>query len=61
VQRPLDRRAGGDVDHSAVAHQGGIERHCDVARRGELAEPSGKNRIASGERLGERCDSKTRF
>ena len=61
MQRPLDGRAGGDADHRAVAHQGGIERDRDIAGRRELAEMRGERRIAVGQRGGERADREPRL
>ena len=38
MDRPLDRGAGRDVDHDAVAHEGGVERDRRIVGRDHLAE-----------------------
>ncbi len=50
-----------DADDRAVAHQRGIERHGDVARRRELAEFRRERRIVVGKRRGKRTDRKPGF
>ena len=38
VDRPRQRRAGRDMDHGAITHEGGVERDRDVVGRHDLAE-----------------------
>ena len=60
VQRASRRCAGGDADHRAVGHEGGVELVDGVvARRRDRAE-LGEQRMAGGERLGERRRSRRR-
>ena len=51
MDRPRERRAGRDVDHGAVAHEGGVERDRDVVGRHHLAEMRSDQRIAGRQRL----------
>ena len=46
MDRPLDRGAGRDMDHDAVAHEGGVERDRRIVGLDHLADPVDQ-RIAS--------------
>ena len=59
MQRPLDRRAGGDADHSAIAHQSRVQGHCDVVSWRQLAKLRGKRTIPVGQRLCQRRDGQS--
>ncbi len=60
MDRPLDRRALGDVDQRAIAHQRGVERdHALLLGGHDLAEISGGERIARGQRLGHGPDGQS--
>ena len=52
----VERRAGRDLDHGAVAHEGGVERDRDIVGRHDLAEMRRRPPVAGGQRLRQRAD-----
>ena len=61
VQRPRQRRAVGDPDYRAIAHEGGVECDRDIIGRYDLAEVRGDGRVAGRQRLRRRADRKARL
>ncbi len=52
---------GGDADHRAIAHQGGIERDGHVVCRSKLAEMRRQPGIAVRQHFGEGTDAQPSF
>ena len=56
MKRPLDRAAGGDADHGAVVHEGGVERVGGVVAGGVDRAHALEERVTGRERLGQGND-----
>ncbi len=61
MDRPLKRRARRHMDHRAIAHQRRVERDRDVIGVESFADMRRDQRVALGERLGQRADGQARL
>ena len=61
MQRPRQRRARGNLDHDAVAHERGVECDRDVIGRYDPPELPNDRRVAGRQRLRHRADGETRL